>query len=268
MICDTQCSNILAEDRACVNLSADELALRRNCRLAVILGAINAAIDHCCCLDEIRLCPKLQELWIRMIEEDDPAEDVWLWADGDEEWLQNSGLATAFFKNWYYYSIRKGEWVDAQSALRRRINWPKYLHTKAGNPASERIRNATPKQRFAAIYWLVFNSNRTRELAVELGCTPEGVLNLFYTASRISHVISNSWDEFPQDSVPWEVATTELQADGCTCLLQEGSGQHLRSWFNMLSWLDGKPPIMEDIGLIGCMRCRSLSLMLQSKSLF
>lgn len=87
------------------------------------------------------------------------------------------------------------------SALRRRINRPKYLHTKAGNPVSERIRNATPKQRFAAIYWLVFNSDRTRELATELGCTPEGVFNLFHMASNISRAIFNSWNDFPQDSV-------------------------------------------------------------------
>lgn len=109
-------SNILAEDRVCVNLSADELALRRNCRLTVILGAIRSAIDHCCCLDDIRLCPKIQELWIRMIEEGDPAEDMWLWVDGDEEWLQNSGLATAFFEKWGYASIRKGEWVGTPSS--------------------------------------------------------------------------------------------------------------------------------------------------------
>lgn len=31
-----------------------------------------------------------------MIEVDDPAKDVWLWVDGDEECLQNSGLATTF----------------------------------------------------------------------------------------------------------------------------------------------------------------------------
>ena len=55
----------------------------------------------------------------------------------------------------------------------------------------------------------------------------------------------------------WEVAATKLKVDGCACLKQKWIQRRLRSWFNMLSWLDGKPPTMEVIGYYSCMRCES-----------
>jgi len=110
-----QSSNILADDIACVKLSTDDLALQEDFRIVIILKAI---------LEGTRqnwwFHPKARELWIRMIEGNDLTDDVWLWMDGDEEWLQEH-LDSDFLK-YRLPEIPKGDWVDAQSALHCRIN--------------------------------------------------------------------------------------------------------------------------------------------------
>ena len=243
-----QSSNILADDIACVELSADNLALRGHFRIAVILNAIaDGTRQHW-----LKVHPKVWELWIRMIEGNDLTDDVWLWMDGDEEWLREH---LGPDKDWFCRRNLKGDWVDAQSALCRRINQSRHLRNNAGNHRGERIRNATCEQRLAAIYWLTFNSDHVKDLAIALGRTPQGMFELDYMVMDIDSVIRSSWDAFPQDSTAWEVAATKLKEDGCTC--QELKEESLRSWFNMLSWLDGKPPKMEVIGWYSCTRCES-----------
>ena len=244
--------NILADDIACVELSADDLALRGHFRILVILKAIVRGTRQ-----DWRLHPKVRELWIRMIEGNDLTDDVWLWMDGDEEWLREH-LGPGFLDHWFHYRNLKVDWVDAQSALCRRINQSRHLRNNAGNLRGERIRNATREQRLAAIYWLTFNSDHVKDLAIALGRTPQGMFELYYMVSDIDNTIRHSRDAaFPRDSTAWEVAATKLKKDGCTCL-NSGREQHLRSWFNMLSWLDGKPPIMEVIGTYGsCKHCKS-----------
>ncbi|KAL4072412.1 hypothetical protein V8B97DRAFT_1917194 [Scleroderma yunnanense] len=178
-------SNILADDIAFVDLSADELPLEEYSRVSVIYCAIRTATDHWCHLGYGRMCPKLRELWIRMIEGDDPTDYVWLWVDGDEGYLR-----------------------------KQRPHW------------NERIRNATPEQRLAAIAWITYNSKAVRDLTIQLGRTPK---------------VSDAW----------EAAGTRLRADGCTCMPEDQWIElNIRSWFNMLTWLDGKPPIIEAIGFV------------------
>jgi len=243
-------SNILADDIACVELPANDLALRGDFRMTAILIAIACRIRQYWWLH-----PQVVELWIQMIEGNDLTDDVWLWMDGDEQWLREH-LGRGFLA---YCEIPKGDWVDAQSALRRRINQSRHTRHNAGNPRNERIRNATPNQRFAAIYWLTFNSNHVKDLAIELGRTPRGVFGLVDVVSDIDEIIGCSWGVFPpEDSTAWEEAATKLEEDGCTCLEQKWRERPIRSWFNMLSWLDGKSPTMEVIGDYSCMRCKSL----------
>ena len=76
-----QTSNVLADDIACVKLSADDLVFG-DLRIAVILGAILGGTRYWL------FHPKVMELWIRMIEGNDLTDDVWLWMDGDKEWLR------------------------------------------------------------------------------------------------------------------------------------------------------------------------------------
>ena len=248
-----QSSNILTDDITCVELSIDDLALRGDFRIAVILIAILRGTWY------RWLHPEARELWIRMIEGNDLTDDVWLWIDGDEEWLREH-LGRGFLEDWLpEIKIPKGDWVDAQLALRRRLNQSRHPRNNAGNLRSERIRNATAEQRFAAIHWLTFSSNYVKDLAIELGRTPQGMFELDDMMSGINHVIPHSWDVFPQDSAAWEVAATKLEENGCTCLQQvKRLARLLRSWFNMLSWMDGKPPTMEVIGSYwACVRCES-----------
>jgi len=245
-----QNSNILADDIACVKLAADDLALRWDFRIVVILFAILQGTRQ-----DQRLHPKARELWIRRIEGNDLTDDVWLWIDGDEERLREH--LVPYFLQDRLPEIAKGDWVDAQSALHRRINQVRHPHNNAGNLRSERIRNATPNQRFAAIHWLTFNSNHVKDLAIELGRTPMGMFGLSNMVSGIDRAIWGSWDAFPQDSAAWEEAGTKLGEDGCTCLQHVWRERPLRYWFNMSSWLDGKPPTMEVIGYDSCTRCKS-----------
>ncbi|KAL4079707.1 hypothetical protein J3A83DRAFT_4211970 [Scleroderma citrinum] len=202
------------------------------------------------------MCPKLRELWIRMIEGDDPTDYVWLWVDGDEGYLRKQR------PHWFADAISKSDWVDAQSALRRRITPSRYSCDKTGNHSyqhksrNERIRNATPEQRLAAIAWITYNSKAVRDLTIQLGRTPK--VGPYYFAVDIYHIIGGSWKAFLQVSDAWEAAGTRLRADGCTCMPEDQWIElNIRSWFNMLTWLDGKPPIIEAIGQYGCTYCQS-----------
>ncbi|KAL4079720.1 hypothetical protein J3A83DRAFT_1149563 [Scleroderma citrinum] len=249
-------SNILADDIAFVDLSADELPLRESSRVSVIYCAIRKATDHWCPLGYDFMCPKLRELWIQMIEGDNSTDDVWLWVDGDEEYIRKGQLSL------FVRDISESDWVDAQSALRRRITPSRHSSNKTGNYSywyktrNKRIRNTTPKQRFATIVWITFNSNAVRDLTIQLGRTPKVVPYDFVV--DIENITRGSWKAFPQVSGAWEEAVTRLQVDGCTCT-QGGRWMEpdLRSWFNMLTWLDGRPPIIEAIGHHSCTRCQS-----------
>ena len=70
-----QSSSILADDIACVELSAADLAIRSDFQMSVILTAIVEETQHW------QLHPKVRELWIRKIEGNDPTDDVWLWME-------------------------------------------------------------------------------------------------------------------------------------------------------------------------------------------
>ena len=222
--------------------------------MTVIFNAIRIGTRHECHRWRRRLCPKLRELWLEMIEGSDPTDDIWLWMDGDEQWLKRQ-----FHQNlgWWSFTgaINKADWPDAHSALRRRIHRPR---NNAGQLA-ERIRNATPEQRVAAICWLICNSSRVKALAIGLGQTPWvmfGPGEIVEDYRWEVGIISSLWEAFPENTAAWERSVMKLEEDGCTCL--NWTIQSLRPWFNMLTWLDGKPPTFEAIGgLYCCTHCQS-----------
>ena len=240
----------MADDLAYDGLFEDDLARREDYRIAVIFNAIRIATRHACHLQR-RLCPKLRELWVKMIEGSDPTYDMWLWVDGDEQWLRKK-FCSMLIKCSF---TEKDDWLDAHLALRRRIHRPR---NNTGHLA-QRIRNATPEQRVAAICWLTCNSNRVKALAIELGRTPWGMFGpgeIVEDGRLEVGAIRGLWKAFPENTAAWEGAVKTLQEDGCTCLNPWAEG-HLRPWFNMLTWLDDKPPTLEVIGRDSCTRCQS-----------
>ena len=236
----------------------DDLAYPEDYRMAVIFNAIRIGTQHKCHLFGRRLCPKLRELWVKMIEEGGPTDhDVWLWVDGDEEWLRER-FCRDLVKRSFTGVDHKNDWIDAHSALHHRIHRPR---NNAGQLA-ERIRNATPEQRLAAICWLTYNSSRVKALTIELGHTPWGMFGLHAIVGDYSYeveTICNLWKAFPENTAAWEEAAKKLEEDKCTCLKSTRTEQHIRCWFNMLTWLDGKPPTLEAIKgcSYGCSRCQS-----------
>ena len=228
--------------------------------MAVIFNAIRIGTQHECHLRGIRLCPKLRELWLEMIEGSGPANDMWLWMDGDEQWLREKfceELVGCSFTG----ADHKDDWLDAHLALRRRIHRPR----NNASQLAERIRNATPEQRLAAICWLTCNSSRVKALTIELGHTPWGMFGPGEIVNDFREevvTIRDLWEVFPENTAVWEEAAEKLKEDGCTCLRLKTSThieQHVRWWFNMLTWLDGKPPTLEAIWVpwASCMRCQS-----------
>ena len=248
----------MEDDLAYENLSADDLAYQEDYRMAVIFNAIRIGTQHECHLRRIRLCPKLRELWLAMIEGSDPIDDMWLWVDGDEQWLREK-FCRALVERSFTGADHKGDWLDAHSALRRRIH---RLRNMAGQLA-ERIRNVTPEQRLSAICWLTCNSSRVKALAIELGHTPWGMFRpgeIVKDYRQEVQIICDLWEAFPANTAAWEEAAKKLEEDGCTCLKAwTHTEQHVRWWFNMLTWLDGKPPTLEAIEgrSASCSRCQS-----------
>ena len=248
----------MEDDLAYENPSVDDLACQEDYRMAVIFNAIRIGTQHECHLWGIRLCPKLRELWLEMIEGSDPTDDVWLWMDGDEQWLQKK-CCQALVERFFTGADHKGDWLDAHSALRRRIHRPRNNVSQL----AERIRNATPEQRVAAICWLTCNSSRVKALTIELGHTPWGMFGpdeiVKYFRGEVL-AICNLWKAFPENNAAWEEAAKKLEEDKCTCLKTwTHTEQRVRWWFNMLTWLDGKPPTLEAIEgrSASCSRCQS-----------
>ena len=262
----TPSRNILEDDLACVNLSADDLACRKDYRMAVIFDAIRKATQHTCHCWRGNLCPKLRELWLEVIEGSDTTDDMWLWVDGDEQWLREKSSLWHLVQYSFGVATHKGDWLDSQSALRRRIHRPS---NNAGQLA-ERIRNATPEQRVAAICWLTWNSGRVKALAIELGCTPLGMFGPWGIVNNYSvDQIRDLWETFPTNIAAWEEVVKKLEEDKCTCLKTSAdTEQRIRCWFNMLTWLDGKPPTLEAIGGDGCTRCQSWCVLRLALSLY
>ena len=153
----------------------------------------------------------------------------------------------------------KDDWLDAHLALRHRIHRPR----NNASQLAERIRNATPEQRLAAICWLTCNSSRVKALTIELGHTPLGMFGPGEIVKDLREevvTIHDLWEVFPENNAAWEEAAKKLEEDGCTCLKTlTHVGQRARWWFNMLTWLDGKPPTLEAIWVpwVSCMCCRS-----------
>lgn len=246
-----QCRSILADDERVARLSRQELLEKKDWRMLLILEVI-MKWAHPFSFGVTYVCSRLQDLWCRIIEGDSD-EDFWLWADGDEDWLRKRQPGTML---WWSANLRELDWDRAQSALRRRISQQRYPPaTGPSGSRNERVRNATLEQRFAAIVWLLSSSKGMAELTIEHGYTPP-TFRISRMTSILSSMIGSCWVAFPAQTGAWEKVLMNSESDGCICLRTRRDA--LRTWFDMLVWLEGIPPSLEGIDDESCMRCRTL----------
>ncbi|KAI6141193.1 hypothetical protein BKA82DRAFT_22700 [Pisolithus tinctorius] len=203
----------------------------------------------CCLMDEMRhyFCRLRKALWFKLIE-GDVDDDVWLWVDGDEEWLRSKG---PYWHPVYDWMFTEDDWVSAESALRRRVDQQRFPPVTDRN---QRVRSATPEQRLCAIAWLIASSEGVAELFTSHGCTPL-TLSTPRIASTLEHIIGKCWYGFPSQTGAWENALAKAKEDGCICSPTDCPA--VKQWFNMIIWLEGIPPTLE-VGHKSCERCRSL----------
>ncbi|KAI6006147.1 hypothetical protein EDC04DRAFT_990217 [Pisolithus marmoratus] len=247
----SQRGGVLADDERVARLSRQELLEKKDWRMLLILEVI-MKWAHPFSLGVAHACLRIQELWCRIIE-GDSGEDFWIWVDGDEEWLRRRQPGAML---WSSANLRDIDWDRAQLALRRRLSQQRYPPAIGPHgDRNERVRNATHEQRFSAIVWLLSSCKGVAELTTQHGYTPP-TFRISKMASILGSMVGSCWDAFPAQTKAWEKALLSTEKDGCTCLRAcRGS---LRTWFDMLVWLDGLPPPMEGIDDESCIRCRTL----------
>ncbi|KIO08839.1 hypothetical protein M404DRAFT_997039 [Pisolithus tinctorius Marx 270] len=192
-------------------------------------------------------CRLGRALWLRLIE-GDVDDDVWLWVDGDEEWLRSKEPYWHLLYNW---ELTQRDWVRAESALRRRAAQQRCPPVTDRN---QRVRSATPKQRLSAIAWLIASSKEVAELFTSHGRTPP-TFSTRYITPVLGGIVGKYWDEFPSQPGAWENAIAKAKEDGCIC--SPADCLDMKQWFDMMIWSEGRPPILE-VGDQSCERCQSL----------
>ncbi|KAI6001452.1 hypothetical protein EDD15DRAFT_1680960 [Pisolithus albus] len=155
----SQRGSVLADDEHFVRRSEEELRKEKDWRMWFVQHVIEELLS-----DEVKCysCSGRQELWLRMIEGNDDDDDLWLWVDGDEEWLTKQDRH-------YWGYIDPTDWLSARSALSRRISRKRCPPLTGRN---EKVRNARPEQRICAIAWLIANSKGVADLFAAHGRTP------------------------------------------------------------------------------------------------
>ncbi|KAF9234051.1 hypothetical protein BU15DRAFT_79457 [Melanogaster broomeanus] len=179
-----------------------------------------------------------------MIEGDDSGDDIWLWVDGDEKWIQEHLKISSFLT----YRISPRDLADAQSALRRRMervqripNPPVANLSLQEQSRNARIRNADPGQRLTAISWLIRTSQRKEDVDSSLGWTSQsslGLFNLIYVWHLDTSKISDSIPLFHEHPDAWEKFKDHREAMGVGVWIYEG-------------------PEVESFGAGGCESCES-----------
>ncbi|KAI6094894.1 hypothetical protein F5141DRAFT_1222960 [Pisolithus sp. B1] len=231
-----------ADDEHFIRRSEEELRKEPDWRMVLVWHVIRRLLEDVACYG----CPRRREVWLSIIE-GNADDDLWLWADGDKDWLTkqeipNLGMALPT------------DWLGAQSALRRRVTQQRYPPVTGRN---ERVRSALPQQRFCAIAWLIANSKAIAELFASHG-RPPPTFRTPKIADTFSVILGKHWDAFPSQTGAWESALSRSKEDGCTCSPANCLG--MRQWFDMMVWLEDIPPTSEVVyGCDGhCLRCRSL----------
>ncbi|KIJ58610.1 hypothetical protein HYDPIDRAFT_34002 [Hydnomerulius pinastri MD-312] len=256
---------VLQDDLNFVALNCSQIGDRDALRarfVSVVLACAQLDVVH-----EEDLCPRHRNLWLRMIEGDDSGDDIWLWVDGDEEWMQEHCDRDYFH---HRPELKQKDWADAQEALRRRLDREQRISqaptTRNANPtlqdksSSARIRNADPAQRIAVIAWLILSSKHRDEVLLQHGFTSQqnfGLAWLIGDWHDIAYEILGLSPAFPEQPEEWKKFEEKRNAIGCKCL-DPGRWYvaDLRDWFRMIVWLRGEEPLVECIDWRGCGVCK------------
>ncbi|KAF9234058.1 hypothetical protein BU15DRAFT_66049 [Melanogaster broomeanus] len=244
-ITDHRANEVLDDDLKFVQLDPNE-EHREISRVAFVYSVLCDSV-HGDFYDERKICPELRKLWLRMIEGDHSGDDIWLWVDGDEQWIQVQVKIGPLPMHW----MPARDLADAQSALRRRIervqrtpNPPVANLFLQEQSRSARIRNADPGQRLVAISWLIHTSQRKEDVDSSHGRTSQSNLALddliFSWYFRTSDIL-RSITLFHEQPGAWKKFKENRDAMGCSCL--EWSGEQVYDWFKMIAWL------RQDVGL-------------------
>ncbi|KAI5986568.1 hypothetical protein EDC04DRAFT_1540002 [Pisolithus marmoratus] len=236
-------------------LADDERFIQRSKEVPARAGFLFYVIHKLLVEDfHFHFCPKARELWLRILE-GKTDDDVWLWVEGDEEWLRENPVPYRETTRMNAWSLSESDLVDAQSALRCRVAKQRYP-TVTGRHGSrnERVYNATPAQRVCAIAWIIAGSRGVGELFASHGRTPP-TFRPPRIADILSHIVGECWDAFSAQTSTWDNALAKSKEDGCICSPVASRG--MKQWFNMMVWLEDTPPTLE-VGYKPCARCRSL----------
>ncbi|KAI6097193.1 hypothetical protein F5141DRAFT_1220199 [Pisolithus sp. B1] len=235
----SQRSSALADDERLIRRPEEE-PREGDWRMRFVWGVIRTVLDGV----QWYACPRRREVWLSIIE-GNADDDLWLWADGDTDWLAKHEKP---YSRW----LDPDDWLDAQSALRRRVTLQRYPPATARN---EKVRSATPEQRVSAIAWLIASSKAVVELFASHGRTPP-TFRTPEIACTLDGIIGQHWHAFPSQTDAWENVLRKSEEDGCICSLADCRG--MRQWFDMMVWLEDDIPPNLEVGNKPCVRCRSL----------
>ncbi|KIJ13221.1 hypothetical protein PAXINDRAFT_100814 [Paxillus involutus ATCC 200175] len=248
---------VLCDDLNFVTLHPDGLGRDHLCRVSFVYWILQRSLGwHGC-----ESCPKARELWLQMIEGNDDVDEIWLWVDGDEEWIRQNRDTS----RWHFWpKLEKDDWVAAQSALRRRIErtqlTPCPVPKKTADLTLEdraRIREATPAQRFAALYWLICTSRCKEEVDLQHGLSSRSNFAL----RDLIHpwfLAFGSLASFPEQPEAWNDFLEKRKAMGCKCLRWISIFEaETRDWARMMKWLRPEWNLDVDIGCLSPYYCNA-----------
>jgi hypothetical protein len=88
MYADSLGETVLRNDFSCVALRPDGLDIKLACRASFAYWVLPEDSEwH----KRGSSCSQVRDLWLRIIEANDDGDEVWLWVDGDEEWIRPNG---------------------------------------------------------------------------------------------------------------------------------------------------------------------------------
>ncbi|KAF8834729.1 hypothetical protein BDN67DRAFT_975802 [Paxillus ammoniavirescens] len=250
---------VLSDDLNFVTLHPGGLGSGHVCRVSFVYWVLH----WCFVLDSSESLRPVRELWLQMIEGNDDGDDLWLWVDGDEEWIRQN-IDTRRWVN-YCPKLKEENWVAAQSALRCRIKRaqfsPRPVPKKTADLTLEdraRIQEATPAQRCAALYWLICTSRRKEELDLLQGWASR---SNFALCGKIHQWFRSfgSAASFPEQPEAWNDFLEKRKAMGCDCF--HDWTEETRDWARMMKWLRPEWNLHTDIGRFSpydsCNACKS-----------
>ncbi|KIJ06592.1 hypothetical protein PAXINDRAFT_20221 [Paxillus involutus ATCC 200175] len=249
---------VLCDDLNFVTLHPDELGSDHTCRVSFVYWVLRRRLSLHGCESQ---CLKARQLWLQMIEGDDDVDEIWLWVDGDEEWLRQNRDTCG---RWFWPKLEEEDLVAAQSALRRRIErtqlTPCPVPKKTADLTLEdhaRLREATPAQRFAALYWLICTSRCKEEVDLQHGLSSR---SNFALPDLIDpwFLAFGSLASFPKQPEAWNDFLEKRKAMGCKCLRWIFIFEvETRDWARMMKWLRPEWNLDTDIGCLSPYYCNA-----------